>query len=129
MYAVQGRSRAAEYLESHPELLLHNATGMPAVGWGGLHIYDHSQAKVRELWKDNCLALTASGVVDGCGADFSVKGAPPGVDPAKAAAWGEGHMKMMRDTTAALGPNGLLVGKNFDQVRFYRPGVLEIKYM
>ena len=57
VFAVQGHSRAAEHLESHPELLLRNRTGGRALGWGGLHVYDHRLAQVRDLWRSNCLQL------------------------------------------------------------------------
>ena len=69
VFAVQGHSRAAEFLESG-DLLLHNTSNLPALGWGGLHVYDHSQPNVRAIWRNNCLALIATGVLDGCGATF-----------------------------------------------------------
>jgi hypothetical protein len=116
VYAVQGHSQTAEYMESHPELLLRNTSGKPALGWGGLHVYDHRQQKVRDLWRDNCLRLTASGVIDGCGADFSDGAKATGLGPAVAAEWASGHEAMLRETTAALGPQGLLIGKSFDQL-------------
>ena len=59
VFAVQGHSRAAEFLESG-DLLLHNTSNLPALGWGGLHVYDHSQPNVRAIWRNNCLALTAA---------------------------------------------------------------------
>ena len=118
VYAVQGHSHAAEYMESHPELLLLNATDKPALGWGGLHVYDHKQQRVRNLWRDNCLRLIASGAgaIDGCGADFSDGLKATGLDPAAAAEWITGHAAMLRETTAALEPHGLLVGKAFEQL-------------
>ena len=124
VFMVQGRSQVAEHLESHRELLLQNSSGQPALGWGGLHVYDHAQEKVRNLWRDNCLALTASGVIDGCGADFS--GASPkaaGVSPVAVAAWSAGHTQMMRDTTVALA-EGMLVGKDFPELGDYVNAIL-----
>jgi hypothetical protein len=115
VFAVQGHSRAAEHLESHPELLLRNRTGGLALGWGGLHVYDHRLAKVRDLWRSNCLALTASGAIDGCGADFSDGAKATGLDPTAAQEWEAGHAMVLRETTAALG-EGLLVGKAFTQL-------------
>jgi hypothetical protein len=117
VFAVQGHSRAAEYMEQRRELLLHNSSGQPALGWGGLHIYDFSQAQVQRFWTDTCLNLTASGVIDGCGADFSDKDAASkaNVAPNVAKSWMNGHTKMLKDTTLALG-DGLLVGKDFDQL-------------
>jgi hypothetical protein len=115
VFAVQGHSRAAEHLESHPELLLRNTTGGLALGWGGLHVYDHRLGKVRELWRSNCLALTESGAIDGCGADFSDGAKATGLDPTAAQEWEAGHATMLRETTAALG-EGLLVGKAFTQL-------------
>jgi hypothetical protein len=49
VYAVQGHSRSAEYMEQRPELLLHNTSGQPALGWGNLHIYDHRKAEVQQV--------------------------------------------------------------------------------
>ena len=68
----------AEYLErAGRSLLLRNKTkdsaGVPQLainGYGHCHIYDHSQAAARQYWQSMCLNMTASGVVDGCGADF-----------------------------------------------------------
>lgn len=115
VYAVQGHSRAAEYLESNPDLLLKNSSGHSALGWGGLHVYDHRQARVRDLWRDNCLSLTRSGVIDGCGADFSTY-QPKGLTPSAEAEWLEGHSTMLREATAALAPQGMLLAKDFGQV-------------
>ena len=115
VYAVQGHSQAAEYLEQHPEMLLRNKSGALALGWGNLHVYDHRKAAVRARWRDTCLGLTASGVIDGCGADFSSGVKAKGLEPIVAQEWVAGHATMLRETTAALGA-GLLVGKDFDQL-------------
>ena len=69
-----GHFRNAEFLERHPELLLHNKSGLPSIYAGQCHVYDHRQPRVRQYWRDMCLNLTASGgggLIDGCGADFS----------------------------------------------------------
>jgi len=100
-------------------------SGQPALEpWSHCHIYDHTQPLVRQYWTDMCLNMTATGVIDGCGADFSAMeqnswkyhtaskiGQELGLDDATAVAWAAGHRQMMHDTTAALG-DGLLVGKD-----------------
>lgn len=125
-----GHFRPAEYLEQPgpsggQALLLRNRTGGLALSsYGHCHVYDHRQAAARQYWTSMCLAMTASGHVDGCGADFSAMGtnrwadhtaaniaADLGLDNATAAAWAAGHRQMMHDTQAALGA-GLLVGKD-----------------
>jgi hypothetical protein len=73
----------AEYLEREGRsLLLRNKTkgaaGEPMLAvssYGHCHVYDHSQAAARDYWRSMCLKMTASGVIDGCGADFSAMGA------------------------------------------------------
>ena len=121
VYAVQGHSRAAEYLETHRELLLHNGTDVNrdlAVGWGGLHIYDHRLAAARSLWIDNCLAFVESGNIDGCGADFSGDARPsPGVSSDVLEEWSAAHDTMLREAVAALAPHtNMLVAKEFSQL-------------
>lgn len=121
-----GHFLPAEYLErAGSGLLLRNATGQLAINnFGNCHVYDHSQPAAREYWKQMCLNMTATGVIDGCGADFSAMGANSwaahtaagiarelGLTLAQAAAWGEGHRQMMIETQQALG-DGLLVGKD-----------------
>merc|ERR1712070_689630 len=111
-----GHLRASEWIERYPQLLVHNTSGQPALeGFGNCHVYDHSQARVRQFWRDNCIRLTQSGVIDGCGADFSagthnsvardgvnVEMGFMNVNESVAAAWLEGKRQMMIDTTAAL---------------------------
>jgi hypothetical protein len=121
-----GHFRPAEFLEKGGRsLLLRNSSGQLALTpFGHCHAYDHSQPAARQYWTDMCLNMTSSGVVDGCGADFSAMGtnqwkdhtpakiaASLGLDNATAKAWAAGHRQMMRDTQAALGA-GLLVGKD-----------------
>lgn len=121
-----GHFRPAEYLEREGQaLLLRNASGQLAINnYGNCHVYDHAQPAAREYWKQMCLNMTVSGVIDGCGADFSAMGANSwtahnptaiakelGLTLAQAAAWGDGHRQMMIDTQRALG-DGLLVGKD-----------------
>lgn len=38
--------------------------------YGRCHVYDHTQPRVQQYWRDNCLKMTQAGA-DGCGADFS----------------------------------------------------------
>jgi hypothetical protein len=140
-----GHFRPAEYLErAGRSLLLRNKTkdsaGEPQLAimdYGHCHIFDHSQAAAREYWRDMCLNMTASGVIDGCGADFSAMGANRWADhtPAKiaadlgldldtAAAWAAGHRQMMKDTQAALG-EGLLIGKDGAELGDHVNGVID----
>ena len=102
----QAHFRPAEFVEQHPDFLLKNTSGLPALeSWSGCHVYDHTQQQVRDYWRDEvCLKNTASGVIDGCGADFSTHTCGGiNVSGAACAAWKVGHEQMMRDTTAALG--------------------------
>lgn len=122
-----GYFQPAQFLESQPnEYLLINSSGLPALEpWSHCHIYDHTKASVRAYWRDMCLNLTGSGVIDGCGADFSSLEKNRwnthtteyiqnnyGLDPSTAQAWNNGHRKMMAETTAALGEGGFLIGKD-----------------
>lgn len=144
---TKGHFRPAEFLESHASTyLLQNSSGQTAVeSWSGCHIYDHSKPTVRDYWRDMCLNMTSSGVIDGCGADFSSL-AGPGLgaqgglvsiandtamavkdmhlDPATAAAWVAGKRQMLRDTTDAL-RDGLLIAKHPFELGDYASGVLQ----
>ena len=124
-----GHFRSAEFLETEGRsFLLKNRSGLPALysPYGNCHVYDHSQSRVRQYWTEMCLNLTDSGVIDGCGADFSGVGVNSWndsealqnelvLDRATAVAWTAGHRQMMRETTAALG-DGLLVGKDAEEL-------------
>eukprot|EP00038_Savillea_parva_P002713 m.116872 g.116872 ORF g.116872 m.116872 type:complete len:514 (-) comp10932_c0_seq2:1779-3320(-) len=121
-----GHFRPAEYLETHPEMLLKNATGQLATEpWSGCNMYDFTQASVRQYWTDMCLNLTDSGVIDGCGADASWQRDPTGGTTSRdtALAWDTGHRQMMRDTTLALG-DGLLLGKDPWEIDYHVNGAL-----
>jgi hypothetical protein len=125
-----GHFRPARFLETHADtFLLQNTSGQPALeSWSRCHIFDHTRPAARDYWRDMCLAMTASGVIDGCGADASWQ---TGVDQAKdwaldnatAVAWDAGHKQMMRTTTAALG-DGVLLGKDPWEVGDYVNGAL-----
>merc|ERR1712070_167010 len=70
--------------------------------------------------------VTASGVVDGCGADASWQTGVDqdwDLDDVTAAAWNVGHKEMMRSTTEALG-DGVLLGKDPWEVGDYVNGAL-----
>ena len=101
-----GHYRAGVYPELHPDMLLKNTSGKPALEpWSKCHIYDFEKEYVRQYWTDVCLNMTDSGVIDGCGADASWQVDPTGgtTDPATMTGWDIGHRTMMRDTTLALG--------------------------
>ncbi len=122
-----GHFRPAQFLETHPEYLLKNTMGLPALeGWSKCHIFDHSKEVARNFWRDMCLTMTGSGLIDGCGADASWQN---GVDQAEgwhidnstAMAWDSGHKAMMRMTTEALA-DGVLLGKDPWEVGDYVNG-------
>jgi len=134
-----GHFRPAEFIEQEGRsMLLRNGSNqLVHNAYGGCHVYDHSQAATRQFWQNMCLNMTKSGVIDGCGADFSAMGenrwsahTPTniakelGIPLAKATAWAAGHTQMMRDTQAALG-NGLLMGKDAPELGDHVHGVLE----
>ena len=120
-----GYFRPAEFLEGHDAYLLKNSSGLKAQEpWSGCHIYDHTKPFVRKYWTDLCLNMTASGYIDGCGADFSALeqnrwsahttdkiAQELGLDMETAQRWNEGHRQVMMDTTKAL-RNGFLIGKD-----------------
>jgi hypothetical protein len=135
-----GYFRPAEELESNPDkYLLMNSSGLPALEpWSHCHIYDYTKASVRSYWKALCLNMTASGVIDGCGADFSALEknrwsthttsyiqSNYGLDWATARAWNDGHRQMMVDTTAALGDGGFLIGKDHYELGDHVNAVLQ----
>eukprot|EP00039_Didymoeca_costata_P016854 m.307435 g.307435 ORF g.307435 m.307435 type:complete len:378 (-) comp16462_c0_seq4:389-1522(-) len=119
-----GHFRSAEVLEQNPEYLLKNKSGSPALeSWSGCHIYDFTKAIARDFWTNQCLNLTASGVIDGCGADASWQDGIQqmeswALDNATAEAWSVGHKQAMRQTMVAL-KDGLVIGKNADEVGDY----------
>ena len=122
-----GHFRPAQFLETHPEYLLKNTSGLPALeAWSKCHIFDHTKEVARNFWRDMCLTMTGSGLIDGCGADASWQN---GVDQAEqwhldessAIAWESGHKAMMRMTTEALA-DGVLLGKDPWEVGDYVNG-------
>jgi hypothetical protein len=124
-----GHFRPAQFLETHDEYLLKNTSGQPALeAWSKCHIFDHTKEAARNYWRDMCLRMTGSGVIDGCGADASWQ---TGVDQAKqweisdsmAQAWSAGHKAMMKMTTEALA-DGVLLGKDPWEVGDYVNGAL-----
>ena len=124
-----GHFRPAQFLETHSEYLLKNSTGQPALeAWSKCHMFDHTNEIARNYWRDMCLTMTGSGVIDGCGADASWQTGVDqekkwGLDNATAEAWREGHKAMMRMTTEALA-DGVLLGKDPWEVGDYVNGAL-----
>lgn len=59
---------------------------------------------MQAYWKQACLNLTATGLVNGCGADASQQTAAyiPNLAPATATAWTAGHVAAVRATTVAV---------------------------
>ena len=136
-----GHFRPAAFLETggHPSrktgdptsiYLLKNTSGLPALEpWSGCHIFDHTQQLARDYWTGMCFNMTLSGVVDGCGADASWQNgwdqkADWHLSDSTASAWRDGHAQMMRQTTAALQPGGILLGKQPYEIGDYVNGAL-----
>ena len=115
--------RADNYLVSHrPEWLLKNVSeGFVYDHYANNHIYDHGKPGVPEWWGSVCLNVTATGVADGCFADYASMGgvdpAAPGQPPstgvsgvmrswnvskATAVAWVNGHQRALDLLTEAL---------------------------
>lgn len=125
-----GHFRPAGFLETHRDpYVVMGADGSPAMdSWSHCHLFGFDQQPARDYWRDMCLNLTASGVIDGCGADASWQLAcqPPsdwdgkgrfnctklgyGMNATTAYGWDRGRHQALRDTTSALG-DGLLLGK------------------
>jgi len=123
------RPAASPFLDAHPGYLLPNSSGLPAEEpYIHAHVFDHRKPEVRALWRDVCLNLTSTGLVDGCGADasqqpFSYIG---GVGAAVGAAWEAGRNWTLGNTTAALAPaGGFLLGKLGFELGAYTNGVLQ----
>ena len=136
-----GHFRNAEFLEAPANqgtYLAKNSSSMFALeSWSHCHVYDHANPLVRQYWTDMCLNMTASGYIDGCGADFSAMEQNNweahttqnimkqlGMDNETAAAWGAGHRQMMLDTTTALG-DGVLVAKDWRELGDHANGVIQ----
>lgn len=137
-----GHFRPAEFLEQHgaSSYLLINTSGLPALeSWSHCHVYDHTQAHVRQYWKELCLNFTNTGLIDGCGADFSALEANQwsthtteyiqaslGLDATVAEAWNIGHRMMMQDVTATLQQNdGYMIGKDSFELGDHANAVLQ----
>jgi len=110
------------FLETHAdEFLLRNETGGLALeGYAHLHVYDHRRASVRDFWRDACLNMTATGLIDGCGADASqqVGSYIIGLAPDVEAAWTTAHVQVVADTTSAVAAagGGFVLGKLVQQL-------------
>jgi len=108
-----GHFGVSHFLETHPEYLLHNASGdLVHDPWSGCHLYDHNKKMVRDWWQEMCHNMTSTGVIDGCGADASWQSNPAKgqLSQSEVNSWSAGHRQMMIDTTASMG-DGMLVGK------------------
>ena len=127
-----GHLRAAEFLETHPEYLAMNTSGQKAIeGFGHCHIYDFTKQLVRDYWRDHCINMTKSGVIDGCGADASAhravesnksRTAQYGFSFEQGLAWDNGRRTSLRSTMVGLG-DGLLLGKDPSELLVDNPYV------
>lgn len=117
------------YLESHPTLLLKNSSsGLAEEPYLRAHVYDHTQLAVREFWKQACLNMTSTGLIDGCGADASQQAGSyiGGLSPAVSAAWTAGHIAAVGNATQAVSAaGGLVLGKVEAQLGVSTNGVLQ----
>lgn len=115
-------------LRDHPEWLLRNTSG--GYVWDNYqnnHIYNHAMPGAQKAWAEICLGAVATGVVDGCFADYAAMGgddpAAPGQRPSKgvigvmatwnvsedvARAWVNGKNEALANLTAQLG-GGVLI--------------------
>lgn len=120
-----GHFLPAVFLESHPEYLLMNTTGQPALETGsGCHIYAFQKKIVRDYWRNRCLNMTKTGVIDGCGADASFQtGESWNISDDIRKKWIAGHKQTMAETTTSLG-NGILLGKEKKELGDYVNGIL-----
>ena len=124
------RNAATPFLEAHRAYLLKNATGGLALdAYIHAHVYDHTQSLVRDFWRDACTNMTATGLIDGCGADASQQNGTTMVEgllPATAAAWSAAHVWAVGNTTAALAVRGhVVLGKVEAQLGVSTNGVLQ----
>ena len=123
------RTSQSVFLDTHSEYLLPNASGKPALeSFINAHVYDHRSIAVRDLWRDVCLNMTSTGLVDGCGADASQQSSTyiQGVSADVGAAWELGRNWSIGNTTAALAPQGgVVLGKMEFELGAYTNGVLQ----
>lgn len=128
-YQACVRTSQSVFLDTHPAFLLPNSTGQPALEtYLNAHVYDHRSPAVRDLWRDVCLNMTATGLVDGCGADASQQPYTyiEGVAADVGIAWERGRNFSIGNTTAALAPQGgVVLGKLEFELGAYTNGVLQ----
>eukprot|EP01051_Picozoa_sp_SAG22_P009003 SAG22_NODE_721_length_7648_cov_9.418466_6_plen_267_part_00 len=128
-----------DILRDRPSLYLKNSSGGLAVdpydastgpsdyGKGGCcYVYDHRQTRMRELWIQNALNYTKTGLVDGVFADdgdISVFNAMNGwgVDNATATAYVKGQRAMLVQLAEVLG-NGIVIA----DTRQFNPAALGV---
>ena len=119
------------FLEAHPDpYLLRNASGGLALeSYCSFHVYDHRSAVVRDFWRDACLNMTATGLIDGCGADASQQtGAYVlGLAPDVSAAWTTAHVQAVAEATRAVvaAGGGFVLGKLGSQLGVSTNAVLQ----
>jgi hypothetical protein len=123
------RNGHTPFLEAHDAYLLHNATGGRAEeSYCRFNVYDHRQRAVRDYWRDACLNLTASGLVDGCGADASHQNGSYiiGLDASTSRDWSEAHSWAVGNASAAVAAvGGVILGKEVYQLGATITGVLQ----
>jgi hypothetical protein len=114
MLAADGAARA---LAACPEWWLRNASGSPMHNLDSGRpaneswlTYDHTVPAAAAAWREACLALTASGVIDACYVDGCTK-SPKSLNAAKSHAYGPAKMKMLVDLQSRV-PGPLVCGSN-----------------
>lgn len=129
MYQACVRPELSGFLDTHPAYLLPNTSGLPALeSYIHAHVFDHRAPEVRALWRDVCLNLTATGLIDGCGADASQQPYAfiTDVDPIVGTDWEAGRNWTLGNTTKALAPSGgYVLGKLAFELGAYTNGVLQ----
>ena len=123
------RPALSTFIDSNPNFLLPNMAGLPAKEqFIKAHVFDHRKPEVRALWRDVCLNLTSTGLIDGCGADASQQPYTfiNDVDPSVGADWAAGRNWTLGNTTAAIaGAGGYVLGKMEFELGAYTNGVLQ----
>ena len=119
------------FLEAHPDpFLLRNASGgLAQEQYCLFHVYDHRSPVVRNFWRDACLNMTGTGLIDGCGADASQQPGSyiNGLAPDVSAAWTAGHVQAVADATRAVAAaGGFVLGKVVEQLGVSTNAVLQV---
>ena len=88
-----------------------------------------SQETVRNLWRDACLNMTDTGLIDGCGADAGQQNGSNiiGLSAETLAAWAPAHVEAQAAATAAVSAQGgFILGKMAFQLGVSTNGVLQV---